>query len=133
MCSGAPELKPAFLLGSCYLIFSFMCNVLQIVVCPFLLVFVVIVLSVLLRCTDFDYPFGICILFLNPNFLNLAYDKLFYFRFIYVFDINENEVCLIKLSTIYRCSMFTVKTKTKLFRFELYLREKCDQGCSGFF
>ena len=71
---------------------------------------------------DFDYPFGICIL-LNPNSLNLAYDKLFYFRFIYAFDINENEVCMIKLSTIYRCSMFTVKRKTNFFRLH-YICEK---------
>ena len=45
--------------GSCYSIFSFMCNVLQIVVCPFVLFLLAIVLSVLLQFTDFDYPFGI--------------------------------------------------------------------------
>ena len=33
--SGAPEFAPGFQQGSCYSIFSFMCNVLQIVVCPF--------------------------------------------------------------------------------------------------
>ena len=33
--SGAPELCSVFQWGSCYSIFHFMCNVLQIVVCPF--------------------------------------------------------------------------------------------------
>ena len=33
--SGAPEFTPGLQWGSCYSIFSFMCNVLQIFVCPF--------------------------------------------------------------------------------------------------
>ena len=33
--SRAPEFTPGFLWGSCCSIFSFLCNVLQIVVCPF--------------------------------------------------------------------------------------------------
>ena len=52
-------------------------------------------LSVRLRFTDFDYPFGIVILFLKPNILSLTYEKFFYFRYIYEFDINEKEVCMI--------------------------------------
>ena len=34
-----------------------MCNVLYIVVCPFVLFLLAIALFVLLRCTDSDYPF----------------------------------------------------------------------------
>ena len=56
-------INPGFQLSSCYSIFSFMCNVLQIVVCPFVLFLLVIVLSVL-RSTNSDYPFGIFKLFL---------------------------------------------------------------------
>jgi hypothetical protein len=57
-------------------------NVLQIVVCPFVIFLLTIVLSVLLRFTDSDYPFGIFKLFLIPfkYFLSLtnliiAYDS----------------------------------------------------------
>ena len=57
--SGAPE----FSWGSRYSIFSFMCIVLKIVVCPFVLLLLTIVLSVLLRFTDSEYPFGIFKLF----------------------------------------------------------------------
>ena len=58
--SGTPEFTPVFSgVRQCYSIFSFMCNVLQIVVCPFVLFILGIVLSVLLRFMDFDYPFGI--------------------------------------------------------------------------
>ena len=62
--SAAPAFTAGFQWGSCYSIFSFMCNVLQIVVCPCVLFLLVIVLSVLLRITDSDYPFGIFKLFL---------------------------------------------------------------------
>ena len=48
--------------GSCYSIFGFLCNVLLIVVCPFVHFPLAIVLSVL-RFTDSDYPFGIFKLF----------------------------------------------------------------------
>ena len=48
---------PRFLVGSCYPIFSYMCYVLQIVDCPFVLFLLAIGLSVLLRFTDSDYPF----------------------------------------------------------------------------
>ena len=41
--------------------------VLWIVVCPFILFLLAIVLSVLLRLTDSDYPFGIFKLFLSKN------------------------------------------------------------------
>ena len=36
-----------------------------------------IMLSVRLRFTDFDYPFGIVILFLKPNILSLTYETFF--------------------------------------------------------
>ena len=58
--SGAPEFTTGFQCGSCYSIFSCM----WIVVCPFVLFLLAIVLSVLLRYTDSDYPFGIFKLFL---------------------------------------------------------------------
>ena len=45
--------------GSCYSIFCFICNV----VCPFVHFLLVILLFVLLRFTDSDYPFGILKLF----------------------------------------------------------------------
>jgi hypothetical protein len=44
-------------------IFSFMCSVLQIVVCPFVVFCLAIVLSVLFRLTESDDPFGIFKLF----------------------------------------------------------------------
>ena len=43
---------------------SFICNVLEVVVCPFVLFLLAIVLSVLLRFSDSDYPFIIFELFL---------------------------------------------------------------------
>ena len=55
---------------SCYSIFSFMCVFCRLLFVLFLLV---IVLSVLLRYTDSDYPFGIFKLFF--------YDSLFYIRY----------------------------------------------------
>ena len=55
--SGAPEFTPDFQWSN-----SFMCNILQIVVCPFVLFLLPIVLSVL-QFTDSDYPFGIFKLF----------------------------------------------------------------------
>ena len=70
--SGAPEFTPAFYWGSCCSIFSFMCSVLQIVVCHFVLFLLAIVLSVL-RFTDSDYPFGIFKLFLDVQFLDLTH------------------------------------------------------------
>ena len=72
--SGVPEFTPRFQWVSCYSIFSFMCNVLQIVVCPVVLFLLTIVLSVLLRFTDSDYPFGIFKLFLSfQSFFTLWY------------------------------------------------------------
>jgi len=44
-----------------------MCNVLYIVVCAFVRFLLIIVLYVLLRFTDSDYPFGIFKLFLALN------------------------------------------------------------------
>ena len=61
--SGAPGFTPGFEWGSCYSIFSFMCNVcrslfdlLSFFVCP---------LYYVLRFTDYDYPFGIFKLFVR--------------------------------------------------------------------
>ena len=57
--------SPPVLVGSVlYSIFSFMCNVLLIVVCHFVPFLLVIVVFVLLRFTDSDYHFGIFKLFL---------------------------------------------------------------------
>ena len=61
--SGAPVFIPSFRWGSCYSIFSFMCSVYQIVVCPFFRFLLDIVLAVPLRFTDSDFPFGIFKLF----------------------------------------------------------------------
>ena len=62
--SEAPEFTPRFLVGFVLLNLQFYVYVLQIVVCPFALLFLAIVLSVLLLFTDTDYPFGIFKLFL---------------------------------------------------------------------
>ena len=62
--SRAPEFSPGFQWGSCYSIFSFMFG-LQIDVCSFVFFLLVIVLFVLLRYMDFDYPFGIFKLFFH--------------------------------------------------------------------
>ena len=48
------------------IIFIHMCNILQIVVCPFVLFPLVIVLSIRLRFTDSDYPFGLFKHFIFP-------------------------------------------------------------------
>ena len=66
--SGAPGFTPGFQWGSCYSIFSYM-YVLQIVVCPFVIFFLAIVLSVLLPYTDSDCPFGIFELFLLSSII----------------------------------------------------------------
>ena len=71
--SGAHEFTPGFQWGSCYSIFSFMR-----MFCRSLFVLLTIVLSVLLRYTDSDFPFGIFKLFLmsihriDNNFLMLS-------------------------------------------------------------
>ena len=70
--------------GSCYLIFCFMClfTVLLIFVCPFVLFLLVIVLSVLLRYTDSDYPVDILKLFIFlGNTIKLT-NLLFYLYYI---------------------------------------------------
>jgi hypothetical protein len=48
---------PLLLLGFVLLDLSFYMYALYIVVCPYVLFLFAIVLSVLLRCTDYDYPF----------------------------------------------------------------------------
>jgi len=61
-CLPFPVFIPGFQWGSCCSILSFLCNVLYIVVCPFVLFLLAIVLSVL-RFTDSNYSFGIFKLF----------------------------------------------------------------------
>ena len=65
------RVHPRFLVGFMLLDLQFYVYVLQIVVCPFLLFLFAIVLSVLLRYTDSDYPFGIFKLFLWKILMNL--------------------------------------------------------------
>ena len=58
--SGAPAFSPGIYWGPVGLIFGFLCSVLQIIVCSFVFLFLlVIVLRVLLRFTASHYPFGI--------------------------------------------------------------------------
>ena len=73
--SGVLGFTPGFQWDSCYSIFSDMCNVLQIVVCSFVLFLIAIVgivLSVLLRFMESDYPFDIFKLFLRKLCYNLC-------------------------------------------------------------
>jgi hypothetical protein len=56
--------SPPAITGFVLLDLSFYMYALYIVVCPYVLFLFAIVLSVLLRCTDYDYPFGIFKLFL---------------------------------------------------------------------
>ena len=67
--SGAPAFAPGFQWGSCYSICSLMCMFCRSLFVLFLLV---IVLSVLHRFTDSDYPFGIFKLFLKLNTQRLS-------------------------------------------------------------
>jgi hypothetical protein len=63
--SGAPEVTLSCKCGSCSsILLFFLCSVLQIVVCLFFLL--AIVLPVL-RFADSDYPFGVFKLFLSNN------------------------------------------------------------------
>ena len=61
--SGAPEFISGFKMGLCCSIFRFLCSVLQIIVCAFVLILLVIVLSVL-RFSTSDYLFVILNLFI---------------------------------------------------------------------
>ena len=61
--SRAHKFIPGFQCGSCCT--SVLCNVIQIIVCPFVRVLFAIVLSVLLRFTASDYPFGILAIVLS--------------------------------------------------------------------
>ena len=61
--SGAYVFTFVFLQGLCCSIINFLCNALQIVVCPIDLFRLAILLSVLLRCTDSDFTFNIFKLF----------------------------------------------------------------------
>ena len=64
--SRAPEFTPGFQWGLCYSIFSFICVLCRsLFVLLYFFFLLAIVLSVLLRYTDSDYPFGIFKLFLH--------------------------------------------------------------------
>ena len=65
--SGAPKTTPGFQRGSCCSMFSFLCSVLQIAVCPIVPFHLATVLSVLLRFTDCDYRLGIFKIFFPQN------------------------------------------------------------------
>jgi hypothetical protein len=64
--------------GSCSSIFSFLCNILYFVMCPFVLFLLAIALSIL-RITASDYPVGIfklfCQAFARPKTMSYAYQK----------------------------------------------------------
>ena len=63
-------------MGFVLLDLQFYVYVLQIVVCPYVLFLLAIVLSVLFRYSNSDYPFGIFELFLN-NFRLLSFNDVF--------------------------------------------------------
>ena len=60
--------SPRFLVGFVLIDLQFYVYILQIVVCPFVLFLLATVLSVLLRFTDSEYPFGIFKLFFLPYY-----------------------------------------------------------------
>ena len=80
--------SPRFLVGSWYLM---LCR-LFLVLCPFFLL--VIVLSVLLRCNDYDYPFGIFKLFLSTGYRNLEA------LFVHILNFITNGSCYFHISSI---------------------------------
>ena len=99
--SGAPVLI-RFLVVFVLLDLQFYMYVLQIVACPFVLFPLSIVLSVLLRYTDSDYPFGIFKLFFDyPTCLLLA-KKIFFTNIIVgglvrtIYDLHLCINCLIR-------------------------------------
>ena len=64
---------------------QFYVYVLQIVVCPFVLFLLAIVLSVLLRYTDSDYPFGIFKLFFSSSLPPIVCGKAYVLLMLFVF------------------------------------------------
>ena len=62
--SGAPNFTPGLQWGACYSIFCFMCMFSRSLFCPMSFFLLAIVLSVLRRYTNSDYPFGIFIFFI---------------------------------------------------------------------
>ena len=64
----SPPPIPRFQWGSCYSIFSFLCSVLQNIVCRFVPLPLAIALSDRLRFTNSDYSFGIFKLFWYRHF-----------------------------------------------------------------
>ena len=65
------RVHPRLLVGFVLLDLYFYMHVLQIVVCPFVLFLLASVLSVLLRYTDSDYPYGIFKLFLTLIYVEI--------------------------------------------------------------
>ena len=63
--SGAPEFTPGFYSGVALSILSFLCRVSYNIVCPYVLVLLAMVSSVLFRFTASTYHFGILILFVK--------------------------------------------------------------------
>ena len=98
--SGTPVFNPGFQLGSCYLIF--MCNVLQIVVCPFVLFLLAIVLSVL-QIMDSNYPFVVFKLFLQVYFIYKYISQFLSFRWV-VFHVYLHPVLLIPYTDFNGCN-----------------------------
>ena len=73
---GALEFTAVFNGGSCYSIFSFMYMFCRSLFVPLSFIFLAIVLSVLLRITDSNYPFDIFKLFLHSSWSTIALNKL---------------------------------------------------------
>jgi len=78
--------------------------VLQIVVCPFVLFLLAIVLSVLLRYTDFDCPFGIFKFFLTDTmFFVKCYRFTIQINFNYMY-ISPNNLNFLFTGTLFNSS-----------------------------
>jgi hypothetical protein len=94
--SGAPVFTSGFLWSSCCSIFSFLCRVLKYWYLQNSVVFLVIVLSVLLRFKAFVYPLGIFKLFCN----GIAVTLFIYFYFesmkLYLMDYEEIDTSIFR-------------------------------------
>ena len=98
---------------SCYSIFCFICNV----VCPFVHFLLVILLFVLLRFTDSDYPFGIFKLFLNyiKTYKSISV-RLKYSRCLFFFLFHLQKLIL---ELIFSVECFFIKLQNKILYFEV--------------
>ena len=117
--------------GSCY--FSFMCNVLQIVVCHFVLFLLAIVLSVL-HFTDSDYPFCIFKLFILDILLFIQFLNDLFMITTRV-NLRQEQVTLSELFCYVQPLRFVIlsntlkKNKLDSQSFEF---ERTNEGCSSF-